>query len=178
MPIRMLPGKLWRRYCPKWGHAPGAVDVRSHGFGYPFSARFNFRCCNVKGRPYGLPLWGPLYPQPANNAVKGHTINKHWPHEAVWKHWLSPVFPSSGNWVQVAGQVLGEVLHDEAGHWSGLWNVVLVPLHQFRRRARRFGHEYQQVTRNGQTFFVTYASDLWMGNTGWHGIPYQPESRR
>lgn len=142
-------------------------------FGQPFKARPNFYWFQACGRP----CWLPIYAQPAIPEEKGHALTEGWPCEAYFDHDRSSgeaCFDAKrsledrrdGDWLEVVGQVWGQELRNEKGEVSTIWNVVRIPAGKLRNG----GHA--NVLRDNDGTVLGYASDLWMGNSGLHAIPW------
>lgn len=147
-------------------HHPGALDVSHMRQGELFLARPNFHFFEACGRP----CWLPAYPKP--KMVRGMAVTEHWPCEAYRNHDRSAgpacfsVDPHDGDWVQVVGQARGEMLRDEAGNRSDVWDLVVIP-----PEFLRLGAESMLQTSPDGYGFLAYMADLWLGNTGWRDLP-------
>lgn len=104
--------------------------------------------------------------------VKGMAVNEHWPCEAYWDHDRTAgsacysVDPHDGDWVEVVGQARGQVLRDEAGNRSEVWNQVVLP-----RAFLVLGAESMLAIAPDGVNYLAYMADLWLGNTGWRDLP-------
>ena len=139
-------------------HIPGAQDVSTMVRGQPFIATPNFMYFAKCGRP----CWLPLYPTPQLNGSDKVTDN--FPYERF--------AGNPGNSIKVVCQVKGDVLRDETGGSSSLWDKVIIPQgaqNVLKRSA------FQTTTSLNPTpdskGFYAYGADIWLGNTGEHGIP-------
>lgn len=174
--FRHTVGLAWLRLRPRWGHDPGPRDVSTMISGKTFVAKPNFKYFRQNARPCYLPIY--YRPQNPSKKELGQAITYGWPCEAYRWHnqksgpacWSQSKRPSDGDWVQVIGQVRGERIRDERLIYSDIWNIVLVPVGRATEWAEI--HGCQMVNRDGRDYYIGYAADIWMGNTGWHNIPY------
>lgn len=75
---------------------------------------------------------------------------------------------SRGDLVRVVGQVRGQSRRNEIGEVSDIWDVLLVPGDKVTRNA-------DQLKEARPGWYIAYAPDIWLGNTGWHDIEWRPE---
>lgn len=193
---------LKQRFRLRGGHRPGRRDIRTDrdyigaGFGTDivgpstlFLARANFFYFEGCGRPCYLPL------NPAPRIG-----NKDW---AVTEGWPCEYYvPSShkkpddgpycfdkagkdGDWVRVIGQVRGQPITNDIGQVSDVWDVIKISdARATRNRELAESHRFVSMVDpgfidEGPIFFIVYAPDIWLGNTGWHEIPWQlPEDTK
>jgi len=157
------------------GHKPGPIDVSTKIRGLNFYAVPNFYYFEGCERP----CWLPFYHRPQRNddLGMGFAVTKNWPYENYSELPLPDIeprwetSPPRGDSVLVIGQVRGQRTRNEIRRHSRLWNVALIPLD----KATPSGLELcQRQSLLGQEFLIAYAPDLWLGNTGRHGIPYRP----
>lgn len=161
--------KIYLNHTSRLGHEPGAVDVSTMNPGQPFTATPNFRYF-AKGRP----CWLPINPEPKLGDGTGTwPVTKNWPCEFYSLH--LPLYGlaglswqyRSGDKLKVVGQVRGPVITNDIGVTSNIWDVVLIP--------------YGRVVRNAENLAdfdddgipLGFVPDMWLGNTGWHDIPYR-----
>lgn len=182
MAIKDRVARWWMHQRPRQGHDPGAQDVSTIQPGYEFYAMPNYRYEDQAKRPCYLPVYH--RPQNPTKEEYGRAITNGWPCEEKRWHdksagpacWLPKGTPTqAGDWILVIDQVRGEELVDERGVKSDVWNVVLVPIEKATDWAEK--HGCKQIERGKGRYYIGYACDLWLGNTGWHNIPnqYSPE---
>lgn len=188
--LRIMREKLRRRD----GHKPGSVDaseaieevvfyLREPIFGGngtvqqvrqpTFMARPNFYYFESCGRPCYLPL----FPAPVRGG-KDWAVTDGWPCEfrsrhnrSAGPHCYCDGPDQQGDWVQVIGQVRGQMTQNEIGQQSDIWNVVVLPVQHATRNVN-----YLQVIPldSGLTRYYAFAPDMWLGNTGWRNMPFKP----
>lgn len=147
-------------------HQPGLMDVSTVAKGKPFYATPNFHYFAHCGRP----CWLPLNPRPVLSP--GHQVTRGWPCEFYVPHKANASDATCtgktarGDQVLVRCQVrssnrrLGAgAARNDLGQVSSIWDALVIPN---LRVVNSQGH--------GQTPLF-YANDIWLGNTGWHGIP-------
>lgn len=175
MSLRGMLEKFRTQFPPtRHGHEPGPVDVSTMESGEIFEARPNFYYFEACGRPCYLPL----YSQPSH--AFGLPVTEGWPceyYDAHSKgrgpHCVERNRPD-GDWIQVVGQVRGQRLRSEHVLASGehessdIWDVVEVPVEKLRADAPAL------VESSAKYYALAYAPDIWLGNTGWHDIVYDP----
>ncbi len=138
-----------------------------------FTARPNFYYLESCGRPCYLPL----FPAPIRGG-KDWAVTDGWPCEFRSRHDRSagphcycegPDQP--GHLVYVLGQVRGQMTQNEIGQQSDVWNVMMLPSQHATRNV-----DYLQVIPldSGTTYYYAFASDMWLGNTGWRNMPFKP----
>lgn len=145
-----------------------------------FQGRPNYR----KFRQGPFPRYMPIYHQ-AHLPTKfslGRAITKHWPREAY--HWrasrasatrmVEKGRPGDGDWIMVIGQVRSEMVYDDRGAHSNLWDVVLVPVKRATKWAERYNCQRLDSDWGGEDCYIGFTPDIWLGNTGWHYIAYDP----
>lgn len=132
------------------GHLPGAADVSTMSIGKQFDATPNFEFYQSCGRPCWLPF------MPSTKLMKGASITDNFPYE----HFLG----NNGNRVHVICQKHDQSTSNQEGQGSDIWDKVVIPKAQATKNIGQF-----TATQDG-TGFYAFASDLWLGNTGWHDI--------
>ncbi|MBW3538583.1 hypothetical protein KY386_03790 [Candidatus Parcubacteria bacterium] len=155
-------------------HPPGPQDVSTMEPGKKFKAQPNFYYFEGCGRP----CWLPLYPAP--QLVAGTAVNEGWPCEyyalnVVIKQGTdcSQSHSVLGDEVQIECQVRGDdtlgegTIQNDKQERSNIFDVVIIPKDKVVR-----GVEQLEPTPDGSGYFALGA-DMWLGNTGWHGIPCQ-----
>ena len=169
------------------GHPPGRQDVSTLYPNHRFYAVANFFYFPHCGRPCYLPL----YPQPTESTAG---ITRGWPCEYYKPN--SPNGPYclrlptgrrpsemanqtnkySGDRILVICQTThlangqaAQIIHNEAGQGSRIWDMVAVPVKRVTYNGVVTGHLRHVPGMKG--FYEAYGPDLWLGNTGWHGIP-------
>lgn len=166
--LKKLLLKIYRAHSSRLGHEPGRDDVSTMESGHYFYATPNFRY-----HAMGRPCWLPINPGPKLGDGTGTwPVTKNWPCEFYGPH--IPIFGFAGlSWrhrpgdrLKVIGQVRGPVVKNDIGQTSDIWNVVLIPFGRVVRNQQLLT-EFDDV---GIPF--GFAPDIWMGNTGWHDIPY------
>lgn len=168
---------IWLRIRQRWGHKPGPNDVSTLNAGEQFWAKPNYYYFRQEIRP----CYMPVYHQPKLPIMpteSGRAITDGWPCEAYRWHnqkagpncWSAKGRARGGDWIQVIGQITGENIRDEHGYTSETWDVVLVPFDKVTMWADL--HNCEIVVQDRAYFYIGFTPDLWMGNTGWHGIPW------
>jgi hypothetical protein len=159
-------GVARQRLRRRHGHPPGRVDVSTVEPGRSFLAVPNFYYFEACGRPCYLPL----YSAPSHDT--GKPVTEGWPCEFYSRHNRSrgphcySQSQGEGDGVLVMGQVRGQSRRNEIGQVSDIWDVILLPPRKATRNAEYLEHRGDM--------FVAYAPDIWLGNTGWHGIEWRP----
>jgi hypothetical protein len=143
--------------------------------GQHFRARPNFYY--FESLPGGRPGWLPLFHRPQRNddIGRGHAATDNFPYEDY--SWLGydrlvhrwDASPIDGNWVTVIGQVFGQPTRNEILDTSDLWDVVLLDPEDATDEGRKL---CQRRIIRGRENLIAYAPDIWLGNTGWHAIPF------
>lgn len=88
--------------------------------------------------------------------TKGGSVTDNYPYER---------FPGNkGDKVHVVCQVKGETIRNESNQASNIWDKVIIPKAKVLQNASGL-----TATQDSRGYFA-YASDLWLGNTGWHKI--------
>jgi len=158
---------LRERLRRREGRKPSAEDVSISYPGRPFNATPNFYYFAQCGRPCYLPI----YPGPRLGG-RDWAVTEGWPcefysrHErTAGPHCYCETGVKPGDWVQVVAQVRGQMITNEIGHRSDIWDVILLP----REKATR---NVGLLVPADQESYYGLASDMWLGNTGWHGIPF------
>lgn len=169
------------------GHAPGRQDVSTLSLGHRFYAVANFYYDQGCGRP----CWQPLVQLPNLNAAG---LTKGWPCEyydpasaSNGPYCITPPpgrtpgemadsrNQNSGDRVLVVCQVMptgntqAQLVHNQAGQDSAIWDMIALPKSRLIPNDVLAGRLSQIPGMPG--FFEAYAPDIWLGNTGWHGIP-------
>lgn len=166
--LKDLLMKIYLAHTSRLGHEPGVGDVSTMESGQPFKAVPNFRHF-AKGRP----CWLPINPGPKLGDGTGTwPVTKNWPCEFYSLH--LPLYGLAalswrrrpGDRLQVIGQVHGPIVTNDIGEQSDIWDVVLIPPGQVVRNVENL----TEFDSNGTP--LGFASDIWLGNTGWHDIPY------
>jgi hypothetical protein len=169
------------------GHAPGRQDVSTLSPGHRFYAVANFYYDQGCGRP----CWQPLVQLPNLNAAG---LTKGWPCE-----YYDPASASSGPYcvkpppgrapgemadsrnqnagdrilvvcqAMPLGNTQGQLVHNQAGQASDIWDMIALPSSRLIPNDVLAGRLSQVPGMPG--FYEAYAPDIWLGNTGWHGIP-------
>jgi hypothetical protein len=76
----------------------------------------------------------------------------------------------SGDRILVICQVAdAQVTHNENGQASAIWDMVALGKSEAYRNPAIAGKLTLVPGMPG--FYEAYAPDIWLGNTGWHGIP-------
>jgi len=150
---------------------PGCYAVSSMKPGQQFDTQVNFTYFKACGRP----CWLPVYPQPA--LIKGTAVTKGYPCEYFAKTTSSGYCQgdtTEGFLFHVVCQVHGQLppgaigdtnLTDEAGHFSDIWDRIVIPLGALK------GSKAPLVPSPDGEGYLEYGADLWLENTGWHNIP-------
>lgn len=139
-------------------HTPGAEDVSTMVRGQQFLATPNFFYFASCGRP----CWLPLYP---TAQLKGpDKVTDNYPYERF--------AGNPGDPVKVVCQVQGDTLKDDTQRSSDLWDKVIVPksAQSILKRSVFTTTATLHATPDGKGYFA-YGADIWLGNTGNHGIP-------
>jgi hypothetical protein len=170
------------------GHPPGRQDVSTMSPGHRFYAVANF----FEFQSCGRPCWLPLYQLPTE---KSADVTQGWPCEYYEPDSSSggpyclqppprrtpgemagPSDKNSGDRILVVCQVTkidtgqaAETIRNEAGQSSDIWDMVAVPESHVSRNSVVAGRLSQVPGMPG--FYEAYGPDIWLGNTGWHGIP-------
>jgi len=169
------------------GHSPGRQDVSTMSLGHRFYAVANFYDYEKCGRP----CWLPLFEKPTE---KSTPVTQGWPCEyynpratLIGPYCLEP--PSgrtaserangadkdSGDRILVICQTTqidsgtpAQTLSNEIGQASNIWDEVAVPA------AYVFHGSTLKRTLTPVPgmpgFYEAFGGDIWLGNTGWHGI--------
>lgn len=154
-------------------HEPGEADVSTMEPGQPFEARPNFHHLEKCGRP----CWLPGQPRPEVGPV-GTAVTVDWPCEQYGPHDTSRGTACyaeewrDGDWLQVIGQVKGKLVtndNPEDRESSDVWNVVEVSPEHLKPGAGA------QLSRGPSGGYIVYFADVFMGNTGWHDIPWKED---
>jgi hypothetical protein len=169
------------------GHPPGRQDVSTLSPNHRFYAVANFFYFPHCGRPCYLPL----YRQPTESSA---SITQGWPCEYYkpdspnGPYCLRPLSsrrPSemanqadkySGDRILIICQTThlangqaAQIIHNEAGQVSRIWDMVAVPLKSILYNGVVTNHLRRAPGMTG--FYEAYGSDVWLGNTGWHDTP-------
>jgi hypothetical protein len=169
------------------GHPPGRQDVSTLSPNHRFYAVANFFYFPHCGRPCYLPL----YPQPTESSAgitRGWPCEYYNPNSPNGPYCLRPPTgrrPSemanqankySGDRILVICQTThlangqaAQIIHNEAGQGSRIWDMVAVPVKRITYNGVVTSHLRHVPGMKG--LYEAYAPDLWLGNTGWHGIP-------
>ena len=169
----------WMRHRSRWGDEPGWDDVSTKQMGIPFQARPKYKYYKQRKRPCYMPVYH--RPQLPTKEEEGQAITEGWPCEGYRWHnqragphcWAPKGFVQDGDWIQVIRQVRGQVIRNERLEESDVWDVVLVPL-EYARVEWAKKHDCRFVHWRGDDYYLGFTPDIWMGNTGWRDIPYDP----
>jgi hypothetical protein len=162
------------------GHPPGSQDVSTLAAGRAFYATPNFYDDRTCGRPCQLQSWkSPTednasvssgwpceYYDPASAAEGPFCVEP--PSGRTKTEMANPSQPDSGDRVLILCQVNGEPIQNEVLQRSSIWDVVAMPA-KYIPKAVTTAHLVRQVPRM-PGFYETYVPDIWLGNTGSHGI--------
>lgn len=169
------------------GHLPGRQDVSTMARGQHFYATPNFE----EDQSCGRPCWLPLYESPNEDSA---FVTNNWPCEYYGPN--SSVPPScvtpplgrtrdeianaavkdSGDRLLVLCQTTrlddgqaAQDIHNQIGQDSRVWDVVAVPKAYISPDSPAWGRLTQ--VRDMPGFYEAFAPDMWLGDTGSHGIP-------
>ncbi len=164
------------------GHLPGRQDVSTMAPGHRFYAVPNF----YEFQSCGRPCWLPLYQSPTEHSP---FVTDGWPCEYYGPNSSSPpscVRPparrttgemakpkvrNSGDRVLVVCQVSSkttQTIKNEIDQSSNIWDMVAVPGSYISPDSTAV--QLSQIPRM-PGLYEAFAPDIWLGNTGWHGIP-------
>jgi hypothetical protein len=169
------------------GHLPGRIDVSTMAPKHKFYAIPNFYYLASCGRP----CWLPLYEQPTEQSK---FVTDGWPCEYYGPNdssepscvtpparrtpdeMANPADKDSGDRLLVVcqlrqtsdGQAL-PTIHNQDGQGSNIWDEVAVPEADISSDSPLASGLTQLPGMPG--FDEAFAPDIWLGNTGWHGIP-------
>lgn len=146
--------------------------------GVPFLAKPNYRNFRQELRPCYMPIYH--RPQLPTESELGQAITNGWPCEGYWWHnqtagpncLARKGVEKGGDWITVIRQVWGQQIRDEHFRRSKVWDAVLVPVEHASDWAQR--HHCRLKELNGAYYYVGFTPDIWLGNTGWRDIPYDP----
>ena len=148
-------------------HEPGVADVSTTVRNQPFDATPTYHYFAKCGRP----CWLPVYPKP--QLVKGTSVTDNYPYESY--------AGNAGDKVHVDCQVHGRdtggtlvnggILMDESGRTSDVWDVIVIKVDAKNVLGRPALITTVGLTPAAAGDIYAYAADIWLGNTGDHGIP-------
>jgi hypothetical protein len=167
------------------GHIPGRQDVSTMTPGQRFYAVPNFYYFQSCGRP----CWLPLYESPNEQSA---LVTDGWPCEFYGPNPSSEpscVEPpssrtsaemakstdrSSGDRIlvvcqvrQMAKGVATQIVHNDVGQNSKIWDMIAVPKADISDNSTAIN--LPQIS-GLPGYYQAFASDMWLGNTGWHDI--------
>lgn len=168
------------------GHLPGRIDVSTMALRHRFYAVPNFYYLPSCGRP----CWLPLYQQPTQQSAfvtDGRPCEYYGPNHSsepsciqaptrrTKSEMADPANKDSGDRLLVVcqlrqlsnGQAL-PTIHNQNGQGSNIWDMVAVPA-SYLSTDSPAGQLSPVPGMPG--FDEAFAPDIWLGNTGWHGIP-------
>jgi hypothetical protein len=170
------------------GHLPGRLDVSAMSPGRRFYALPNF----YEFQSCGRPCWLPLYQLPTEQSA---FVTDGWPCEYYEPNSTSngpfclqppsrrtpseradPAVRNSGDRVLVVCQVTqiskgqaAPTIRNQVGKSSNIWDMVAVPGSYISRDSAAAGR--LSLVPGMPGFYEAFGPDIWLGNTGWHGIP-------
>jgi hypothetical protein len=170
------------------GHIPGRFDVSSMTPAQRFYAVPNFYYDQSCGRPCWLPLYQKATEQSAF-VTNGWPCEYYEPNSSVEppsclrpppgrtpSEMANPSVEDSGDRLEVLCQVnqIGrgqpaQTIDNDAGQISKIWDMVAVPASYISTESPAERQLRQVPGMPG--FYQAFAPDIWLGNTGWHGIP-------
>lgn len=171
--LQVMRLKYLKQRCRRRsGHRPGLDDVTHMQYGTEFFARPNFYYFEKCGRPCYLPLNPAPYIGGTDWAVtEGWPCEYYVPRNQSTGPYCIGKSSGRGDWVRVIGQVRGQLITNEIGQSSDVWDVILITRQTAVRnnwRLQRFGYT---------DLWIAYAPDMWLGNTGRRNIPFDmPEA--
>jgi hypothetical protein len=168
------------------GHLPGRDDVSTMAPHQRFYAVPNFYYLPSCGRP----CWLPLYQQPTEQSAfvtDGLPCEYYGPNHSsepsciqpptrrTKSEMADPARKDSGDKLLIVCQLrqLGNgqalpTIHNQNGQGSNIWDMVAVPVSYISPDSP--AGQLNQVPGMPE-FDEAFAPDIWLGNTGWHGIP-------
>ncbi len=148
---------------------PKPIGPSDNTLGLTFLVQPNFYYFEGCGRP----CWLPLNPAPKRGGPDW-AVTDGWPTEPdyadykyIKRNYVLDDPDMVDNYVRVIGQVRSQMTVNEIGQKSDIWDVIAIP----PEKATRNTHLIAETDADGN--YIVYASDLWLGNTGWRDIPYE-----